>query len=210
MEQFYFYSQSEKAIYRFNVNTGSIESIAQNIKGYSDNTSTGRMLAVDADNFIFIKTSPFDIAIMDGENFRVFNIPICNEYQKRTNSPNHTGTIFYFYPIGDYKLLVITKWGFIQIYEYVNPEAVKNLKESKSLNFEGEITATSYNKTHQILAINIFKKLEKGVTENGTWVNCVRFYKLRLDSFIWFEFLEEWVSGPSRSNFFLLKLFIFN
>lgn len=113
MELFYFFSQSEKEIFRFNVNTGSIESIAQGIKGYSDNSSTGRIIAVDTDNFIFIKTSPYDISIMDGENYRQFNIPICAEYQKRPNSPNHTGTIFYFYPIGDYKLLVITKWGYV-------------------------------------------------------------------------------------------------
>lgn len=105
-EQFYFYTHSEKEVYQYQVNSGSISKIAENLKGYSNNRSTGRIISVDSDNYIFIKASPNKFLIVDGETKRIFDVSISVDYKSR-------GAIFYFYPIGDYKLLLITTKGFI-------------------------------------------------------------------------------------------------
>jgi hypothetical protein len=64
------------------------------------------MIAVDTDNYIFIRSSPPKFLVVDGETKRSFPVSISVDYKSR-------GEIFYFYAIGDYKLLVITTNGIV-------------------------------------------------------------------------------------------------
>ena len=80
-EIFYFYTHSEKMVYSYNLNKGSIDAICDKVKGYQNNKSTGRIIAVDTDNFIFVKQSPFEILLIDGESSKSYSIRICSDYQ---------------------------------------------------------------------------------------------------------------------------------
>jgi len=79
-EVFYFFTLAEKTVYRYNVNTGSVQPIVDKIEGYIDDKSMGRIIAVDTENFVFIKNSPFEFLVIDGENFTKFRVPICDDF----------------------------------------------------------------------------------------------------------------------------------
>lgn len=198
-EVFYFFTLAEKSVYRYNLNTGSVQAIADKIEGYTDDKSIGRMISVDAENFVFIKSSPFEFLIIDGENFSKFAVPICEDYQMKATCPTHIGRIFSFHVIGPHLLLLITSKGFLQIYDYTDPRKTSLILESKSPKMEGEITATSFNPKYGILAINQFQYLGQSKTAKK-YVNTIKFFRIRTESHIWQEFLEQQESPASKSN----------
>ena len=178
-------------------------------KGYQGNKNTGKIIAVDDKNFIMIKNSKYEVTIVDGENPYKKSVINVQNYPGQTEENDG---IFYFYPIGNSLLLVLLGTGIILIYSYKNMK-VSLQKKSDNLDFEGEVTAIGFNKKYGLIGISQFKKVQRSVgatdlsnkysqrssPKTTVWVNTIRFYRLRLDNWIWLEFLEEKDSADHSS-----------
>lgn len=100
--------------------------------------------------------------------------------------------------LGDCKLLVLLKRGKLLIYSYKDME-ISLEKESDNLDFNGQITAVGCNVEKGILAINLFSEIS-GDNSEISYINSLRFYRLKLENWIWLEFLEEKDSNINSSK----------
>jgi hypothetical protein len=127
-EVFYFFSLAEKTVYRYNVSSGRVQSILDKVDGYVDEYSIGRMIAVGSEKCVLVKCSPFNFSVFDAENYSTTVVPICQEYQTKPSCPTHIGKIFSLHAIGDHLLALITTKGYVNIYDYTNPERPELVK----------------------------------------------------------------------------------
>lgn len=98
-------------------------------------------------------------------------------------------------------MLILTNEGIVKILSYKNL-SIELLKTSDNLELEGEVTACSFNPKEMIFVINQFVDLERN---DSVFKNSTRVYKIKLDSWIWIEFLSEFSSSnfQCKKSFFL-------
>lgn len=111
--------------------------------------------------------------------------------------------IVFFKPFlnGNQDMLVLTDDGVVKILSYKNL-SIELLKTSDNLELDGEVTACSFNSREMLLTVNQFVQTPGN---NLGFKNCTRIYKIKLESWIWIEFLSEFSSANFQCKFYLLN-----
>jgi hypothetical protein len=195
-ENVYYYSARVKSIFKYSMSSGEMEVFLQNmncsmtIQGYASE----QIIELDTEaGYMITKTEGYKLTFVD----------LFNTSKKASLVMDNQVGISYFKPLynGNQEILVLTEDGFVKIYSYKDL-IVSELKSSDNLELEGHITAAHFNHKEMILMVNQFLRVSK-----KSYQNAIRVYKIKLNSWIWIEFLDEHSSKLYQSKGTILLTF---
>lgn len=104
--------------------------------------------------------------------------------------------IVFFKPFinGSQEMMILTNQGIVKILSYKNL-SIELIKTSDNLELEGDVTACGFNSKEMMFSVSQFID---NSTSGGGYVNSTRLYKIKLDSWIWIEFICEFSSNSSQ------------
>jgi len=190
-ENVYYYSSRLKSIFKYDMNSGEMEVILQNmnisstIQGYASE----QILELDTEAGYLIAKS---------EGYKLIFIDLFNPRNTSSLVLDDQMGISYFKPFynGNQEILILTENGFVKIFSYKDL-VVEEIKSSDNLELEGHITAVHFNHKDMILMVNQFVRVSK-----KSYQNSIRVYKIKMNSWIWIEFLDEFSSKIYQSKIF--------
>lgn len=193
-ENLYYFSAKANAVYKHNLKNGENMILLETSIPIDNESLNPAQTIIQLDNeagYLIAKTQKNELTFID----------LLSPRKRISAEIEDDSRIIYFKPFlnGSHDMLILTNEGIVKILRYENL-SIELIKTSDNLELEGEVTACSFNIREMILVISQF--VDGDVSSN--YKNSTRIYKIKLNSWIWIEFLTEFKSDTFQCRILFL------